>query len=128
PVMADPSADPIIAVATAPGRGGIGILRLSGPDLAAYARDLFGQSLQPRHAHYLPFRDVSGEVMDEGIVLYFPGPQSYTGEDVLELQGHGGPAVLRRVLDDCLARGVGIGLRLAQPGEFTQRAFLNDRL
>src|SRR5690606_16553221 len=84
--------------------------------------------LRPRHAHYLPFRDRLGEVMDEGLALFFPGPNSYTGEDVLELQGHGGPAVLRRVLEDCLARGAGIGLRLAQPGEFTQRAFLNDRL
>ncbi|WP_276807870.1 tRNA uridine-5-carboxymethylaminomethyl(34) synthesis GTPase MnmE [Castellaniella defragrans] len=122
------STDPIIAIATAPGRGGIGVLRLSGPDLAAYARHLFGRGLRPRHAHYLPFKDRHGETMDEGLALFFPGPHSYTGEDVLELQGHGGPAVLRRVLEDCLARGADIGLRLAQPGEFTQRAFLNDRL
>ncbi len=126
--MADHSSDPIIAIATAPGRGGIGVLRISGPSLAGYAQSLFGQALRPRHAHYLPFRSASGELMDEGIVLYFPGPHSYTGEDVLELQGHGGPAVLRRVLEDCLARGAALGLRLAQPGEFTQRAFLNDRL
>ena len=126
--MADHSSDPIIAIATAPGRGGIGVLRISGPSLAGYAQSLFGQALRPRHAHYLPFRSASGEIMDEGIVLYFPGPHSYTGEDVLELQGHGGPAVLRRVLEDCLARGAALGLRLAQPGEFTQRAFLNDRL
>ncbi len=122
------SSDPIIAIATAPGRGGIGVIRVSGPDLRAWAEALFGQALQPRHAHYLAFRHRDGDVMDEGLALFFPGPHSYTGEDVLELQGHGGPAVLRRVLDDCLARGAGIGLRLAQPGEFTQRAFLNERL
>ncbi|WP_323000041.1 tRNA uridine-5-carboxymethylaminomethyl(34) synthesis GTPase MnmE [Castellaniella sp.] len=120
--------DPIIAIATAPGRGGIGVIRVSGPDLRAWAESLCGQALQSRHAHYLPFRHRDGDVMDEGLALFFPGPHSYTGEDVLELQGHGGPAVLRRVLDDCLARGAAIGLRLAQPGEFTQRAFLNDRL
>ncbi|MFC4298959.1 tRNA uridine-5-carboxymethylaminomethyl(34) synthesis GTPase MnmE [Castellaniella hirudinis] len=122
------SADPIIAIATAPGRGGIGVIRVSGPDLRAWAEALCAQPLQPRHAHYLPFRDRRGETLDEGLALFFPGPHSYTGEDVLELQGHGGPAVLRRVLEDCLARGAAIGLRLAQPGEFTQRAFLNDRL
>uniref|UniRef100_UPI00333F370B tRNA uridine-5-carboxymethylaminomethyl(34) synthesis GTPase MnmE n=1 Tax=Castellaniella defragrans TaxID=75697 RepID=UPI00333F370B len=126
--MADQHSDPIIAIATAPGRGGIGVLRISGPDLADYAQSLLGLAPTPRHAHYLPFRNATGEIMDEGIALYFPGPRSYTGEDVLELQGHGGPAVLRRVLEDCLARGAALGLRLAQPGEFTQRAFLNDRL
>jgi len=126
--MADSSTDPIIAIATAPGRGGIGVLRISGPRLADYAHSLLGLTPRPRHAHYLPFRNAAGEVMDEGIALYFPGPHSYTGEDVLELQGHGGPAVLRRVLEDCLVRGASIGLRLAQPGEFTLRAFLNDRL
>ena len=122
------STDPIIAIATAPGRGGIGVIRVSGPDLGAWAERLCAQPLRPRHAHYLPFRDRHGEILDEGLALFFPGPHSYTGEDVLELQGHGGPAVLRRVLEDCLARGADIGLRLAQPGEFTQRAFLNDRL
>ncbi|WP_368643634.1 tRNA uridine-5-carboxymethylaminomethyl(34) synthesis GTPase MnmE [Castellaniella ginsengisoli] len=122
------STDPIIAIATAPGRGGIGVIRVSGPDLGAWAERLCAQPLRPRHAHYLPFRDRHGETLDEGLALFFPGPHSYTGEDVLELQGHGGPAVLRRVLEDCLARGADIGLRLAQPGEFTQRAFLNDRL
>lgn len=126
--MSAQSADPIIAIATAPGRGGIGVVRVSGPDLRAWAQSLCGQTLRARHAHYLPFRDLQGETMDEGLALFFPGPHSYTGEDVLELQGHGGPAVLRRVLEDCLARGAEIGLRLAQPGEFTQRAFLNDRL
>ena len=122
------SSDPIIASATAPGRGGIGVIRISGPALKAWADALCGQALRPRHAHYLPFVDRHGETLDEGLALFFAGPHSYTGEDVLELQGHGGPAVLRRVLEDCLARGADIGLRLAQPGEFTQRAFLNDRL
>ena len=122
------ASDPIIAIATAPGRGGIGVIRISGPDLRAWADALCGLTLQPRHAHYLPFHDRHGETLDEGLALFFPGPHSYTGEDVLELQGHGGPAVLRRVLEDCLARGASIGLRLAQPGEFTQRAFLNERL
>lgn len=122
------STDPIIAIATAPGRGGIGVIRVSGPDLKAWADALCALTLRPRHAHYLPFRDRHGETLDEGLALFFPGPHSYTGEDVLELQGHGGPAVLRRVLDDCLARGADIGLRLAEPGEFTRRAFLNDRL
>lgn len=126
--MAEGSTDPIIAIATAPGRGGIGVLRISGPDLSAFAQVLFDVPLRPRHAHYLPFRDAQGEAMDEGIVLFFPSPQSYTGEDVLELQGHGGPAVLRRILTHCLERGATIGLRHALPGEFTQRAFLNDRL
>jgi len=122
------SSDPIIAIATAPGRGGIGVIRVSGPELGEWARAWFGQALQPRHAHFLPFLSLGGEVLDEGLALFFPAPHSYTGEDVLELQGHGGPAVLRRVLEDGLARGAEIGLRLAQPGEFTQRAFLNDRL
>ncbi|WP_103035481.1 tRNA uridine-5-carboxymethylaminomethyl(34) synthesis GTPase MnmE [Castellaniella caeni] len=126
--MSASSTDPIIAIATAPGRGGIGVIRVSGPDLSAWAEALCGQALRVRHAHYLPFRNQQGETLDEGLALFFPGPHSYTGEDVLELQGHGGPAVLRRVLDDCLARGAAIGLRLAQPGEFTQRAFLNERL
>ncbi len=126
--MSASSTDPIIAIATAPGRGGIGVVRVSGPSLQAWAGVVCGQALKPRHAHYLPFRTQDGETLDEGLALFFPGPHSYTGEDVLELQGHGGPAVLRRVLEDCLARGADIGLRLAQPGEFTQRAFLNDRL
>ncbi|MFA7437872.1 tRNA uridine-5-carboxymethylaminomethyl(34) synthesis GTPase MnmE [Castellaniella sp.] len=122
------SLDPIIAIATAPGRGGIGIVRISGTGLRPWAEALCGQALTDRHAHFLRFVDVQGEVMDEGLALFFPGPHSYTGEDVLELQGHGGPAVLQRVLQDCLARGQALGLRLAQPGEYTQRAFLNDRL
>jgi len=119
---------PIAAIATAPGRGGIGVVRISGSDLAPLAQALFGKTLQPRHAHYLAFRDAGGEVLDEGIVLFFAGPHSYTGEDVLELQGHGGPAVLRRVLARCLQAGAPWGIRLAEPGEFTRRAFLNDRM
>lgn len=120
--------DPIVAIATAPGRGGIGVVRISGPSLDLMARELFGKTLTPRHAYYLPFNDASGKAIDAGIALYFKGPHSYTGEDVLELQGHGGPAVLRRILDRCLEIGKSHGLRHAQPGEFTQRAFLNERL
>ena len=119
---------PIVAIATAPGRGGIGVVRLSGKDLTPIIKNLFPQVLQPRHAHYLPFNDANGEAIDAGIVLYFPGPNSYTGEDVLELQGHGGPAVLKRLVARCLEAGRAENLRHAQPGEFTQRAFLNNRL
>ena len=119
---------PIAAIATAPGRGGIGVVRVSGADLSGLVRKLFQRDLTPRHAHYLPFKSMDGELLDEGIALYFHAPHSYTGEDVLELQGHGGPAVLRRVLDSCLAAGRDQGLRLAEPGEFTRRAFLNDRM
>jgi len=122
------SQTPIAAIATAPGRGGIGIIRISGKALGQVAQSLFDCTLTPRHAHLLPFLSESGEVIDEGIVLFFPGPHSYTGEDVIELQGHGGPAVLKRVLDRCLRAGQASGMRLAAPGEFTQRAFLNNRL
>lgn len=119
---------PIAAIATAPGRGGIGVVRVSGADLSELVRRLFQRDLTPRHAHYLPFKSLDGELLDEGIALYFRAPHSYTGEDVLELQGHGGPAVLRRVLESCLAAGRDLGTRLAEPGEFTRRAFLNDRM
>lgn len=119
---------PIAAIATAPGRGGIGVVRISGADLSEVVRRLFQRDLTPRHAHYLPFKTVDGELLDEGIAIYFRAPHSYTGEDVLELQGHGGPAVLRRVLNSCLAAGRDLGVRLAEPGEFTRRAFLNDRM
>ena len=122
------SNDPIVAIATAPGKGGIGVVRISGPDLDGIAAGLFNVPLKPRHAHYLPFDDAQGRAIDAGIVLYFKAPHSYTGEDVLELQGHGGPAVLRRILARCLEAGQQWGLRHAEPGEFTQRAFLNDRL
>ncbi len=126
--MAASSSQPIAAIATAPGRGGIGVVRISGPDLAPIVKRLFHAPLTPRHAHYLPFNDAQGRPIDAGIVLFFQAPHSYTGEDVLELQGHGGPAVLRRLLEHCLESGREFGLRHAQPGEFTQRAFLNERL
>jgi len=126
--MAASSSQPIAAIATAPGRGGIGVVRISGPDLTPIVKRLFDAPLTPRHAHYLPFNDAHGQPIDAGIVLFFQAPHSYTGEDVLELQGHGGPAVLRRLLEHCLEAGREFGLRHAQPGEFTQRAFLNERL
>ncbi len=120
---------PIAAIATAPGRGGIGVVRVSGKNLAAVIQALCGvERLQPRHATYLGFRDADGSVIDQGLALYFKAPHSYTGEDVLELQGHGGPVVLQMLLRRCLEAGQEIGLRLAEPGEFTQRAFMNDKL
>lgn len=122
------SNDPIAAIATAPGKGGIGVVRISGNNLDGLAATLFNVPLKPRHAHYLPFNDADGQAIDAGIVLYFKAPQSYTGEDVLELQGHGGPAVLRRLLQRCLEAGRPWAVRHAEPGEFTQRAFLNERL
>lgn len=116
--------DAIAAIATAPGRGGIGVVRVSGADIAPVMTALLGQAPSPRHATYTPFLDADGSAIDHGIALFFPGPNSYTGEDVLELQGHGGTAVLHLILQRCLASGA----RLAQPGEFTQRAFLNNKL
>lgn len=120
----DARPDTIAAIATAPGRGGIGVVRVSGPLAATIARAVTGRTLSPRHATFCRFRGERGEILDEGIALLFPGPRSYTGEDVLELQGHGGPVVLREVVRRC----VGLGARLAEPGEFTRRAFLNERL
>lgn len=117
-------ADLIAAVATAPGRGGIGIIRLSGAGLAAVARSLTGLQPQPRVATRARFLDAAGAEIDEGILLYFPAPHSYTGEDVLELQGHGGPVVMQLLLRRCLE----LGARLAEPGEFTRRAYLNEKL
>lgn len=114
----------IAAVATAQGRGGVGIVRVSGPQAARIAQAIAGRQLQPRHAHYGPFRDAAGDTLDEGLALYFPGPNSFTGEDVLELQGHGGPVVLDLLLRRCLE----LGARQARPGEFSERAFLNDKL
>ncbi|GAB3459129.1 tRNA uridine-5-carboxymethylaminomethyl(34) synthesis GTPase MnmE [Massilia terrae] len=120
---------PIAAIATAPGRGGIGVVRASGKSLAPLIDALFpGTTLAPRHATYIPFKSASGEVIDQGIALYFKAPHSYTGEDVLELQGHGGPIVLQMLLARVLEAGAELGLRLAEPGEFTRRAFLNDKL
>jgi tRNA modification GTPase len=119
---------PIVAVATAPGRGAVGIVRASGRDLAPLIAAICGKSLAPRHATYLPFRDALGQPIDEGIAIWFAAPHSYTGEDVLELQAHGGPVVLQLLLSRCLEAGAHINLRLAEPGEFTERAFLNDKL
>jgi len=120
---------PIAAIATAPGRGGIGVVRISGKHLAPVVSALFGDTqFKPRHASYLPFTQADGSVIDQGIAIYFKAPHSYTGEDVLELQGHGGPVVMQMLLSRCLEAGKDAGLRLAQPGEFTQRAFLNDKL
>ncbi len=122
------SLPPIAAIATAPGRGGIGVVRVSGPDVRPVMHAICGQALKPRHATYLPFLNGEGKVIDHGLALYFPGPNSYTGEEVLELQGHGGPVVMQMLLTRCLQAGHDIGLRLAEPGEFTRRAFLNDKL
>jgi len=120
---------PIAAIATAPGRGGIGVVRASGKSLGALIDALFpGVTLAPRHATYIPFKAADGDTIDEGLALYFKGPHSYTGEDVLELQGHGGPVVLQMLLGRVLEAGAASGLRLAEPGEFTRRAFLNDKL
>ncbi|MEX3639174.1 tRNA uridine-5-carboxymethylaminomethyl(34) synthesis GTPase MnmE [Paraburkholderia sp. BR14320] len=131
--MLTTDSDPIVAIATAPGRGGIGVVRISfGRAGAAAAQPLMqaltGQMLEARHASYVPFLDASGNPLDRGIALYFPAPHSYTGEHVLELQGHGGPVVLQLVLQRCIDAGRAFGLRLAEPGEFTRRAFLNDKL
>lgn len=114
----------IAAIATAQGRGGVGIVRVSGPLASVAASAFTGRELLPRHAHYGPFKNGLGEILDEGLALYFPGPNSFTGEDVLELQGHGGPVVLDMLLQACIA----LGIRLARPGEFSERAFLNDKL
>jgi len=116
--------DTIAAVATAQGRGGVGIVRVSGPLVQHIALAISGRQLQPRYAHYGPFQGAEGDVLDQGLALYFPGPHSFTGEDVLELQGHGGPVVLDLLLRRC----VQLGARLARPGEFSERAFLNDKL
>ncbi len=120
--------EPIVAIATAAGRGAVGIVRLSGRDLSGLIKALLGRPLAPRHASYLPFAAADGSAIDQGIAIHFPAPHSYTGEDVLELQAHGGPVVLQLLLARCLEAGTDIGLRLANPGEFTERAFLNDKI
>lgn len=114
----------IAAIATAQGRGGVGIVRISGPLAGIAAQAIIGRVPAPRYAHYGPMRGADDEVIDEGLALYFPGPNSFTGEDVFELQGHGGPVVLDMLLQRCLQ----LGCRLARPGEFSERAFLNDKL
>jgi len=126
--MQPPHTDPIVAIATAPGRGAVGIVRVSGPHLQTVVEALCGRALKPREATLLPFLDASGQAIDEGLALYFPAPHSFTGEDVLELQAHGGTVVLQLLLARCLEAGHALGLRLAQPGEFTQRAFLNNKM
>src|SRR5258706_3017191 len=123
--MAGPSgSDVIAAIGTAPGRGGIGIVRVSGKRLEQLASRLLGGVPAPRLAVRAIFRGADGEPIDDGIALFFAAPASYTGEDVLELQGHGGPVVMQMILRRCLE----LGARLADPGEFTRRAFLNDNL
>ena len=129
---------PIVAIATPPGRGAVGIVRVSGKAIAPLVRALCGRDLKPREATYLPFVDAAGESIDHGLALYFPAPHSFTGEDVLELQAHGGPVVMQLLVARCLEAGAEIDaatqqprladLRVAQPGEFTQRAFLNDKM
>ncbi len=114
----------IAAIATAQGRGGVGIVRISGSQSAHIAQQLLGLCPKPRHAHYCDFNDDTGQPIDQGIALFFVAPHSYTGEDVLELQGHGGTAVLQLLLQRCLS----LGARLAQAGEFTQRAYLNNKI
>lgn len=117
--------DTIAAIATAPGRGGIGVVRVSGQELAGFARALTnGLDPKPRIATYTDFFDDDGAAIDNGLLLYFPAPHSFTGEDVLELQGHGGPVILNMVLKRCIE----LGARLAEPGEFTKRAFLNNKI
>ena len=129
--------DPIIAIATPPGRGAVGVVRISGQDLKAYAQALCQRTLQPRYAHLLLFKDDQGESLDQLLALYFPAPHSYTGEDVLELQSHGGTVVMHMVMARCFSLAQSTNpqgkawlprLRMAQAGEFTQRAYLNQKL
>jgi len=131
-------ADPIVAVATAPGRGAVGIVRVSGNNLTAFVGHLLARALRPREATYLAFCDRAGVPIDQGLALFFPGPHSFTGQDVLELQAHGGPVVLQLLVARCLEAAQETdnetgqcwlpGLRVAEPGEFTHRAFLNDKI
>ena len=120
--------DPIAAIATAPGRGAVGIVRVSGANLALVIQALCGRALKAREATYLPFRAADGSPIDQGLAIHFPAPHSYTGEDVLELQAHGGPVVLQLLLARCLEAGAATGVRVARAGEFTERAFLNDKI
>lgn len=121
-------AQPIAAIATAPGRGAVGIVRVSGRSVQPVIAAVCARPLKPREATYLALRAADGSAIDHGLAIHFPAPHSYTGEDVLELQAHGGPVVLQLLLARCLEAGASIGLRVAEPGEFTQRAFLNDKM
>ncbi len=123
-MLNDLNTDTIVAIATAPGRGGVGIVRVSGSKSKDIARQLLGKTPTPRFAHYGPFIDGEQKTIDEGIALFFEGPHSFTGEDVLELQGHGGPIILDLLLKEVVRHQV----RMARPGEFSERAFLNDKL
>lgn len=118
------AADTIAAVATPPGAGGVGIVRVSGANVGAIGAAFLGKSPTPRHAHYCAFRDAAGDVLDRGLLLWFPAPHSFTGEDVLELHAHGSPVALRLLL----ARIIELGARAARAGEFSERAFLNGKL
>ncbi|MFM7331677.1 MAG: tRNA uridine-5-carboxymethylaminomethyl(34) synthesis GTPase MnmE, partial [Brachymonas sp.] len=128
--------DPIVAIATAPGRGAVGIVRVSGQQLQPLLTPLLGakhsENMPAREAKYLKFLDQNGQAIDQGLVLYFPAPHSFTGEDVIELQAHGGPVVLQLLVSRVLQAARDIDalktLRIAQPGEFTERAFLNDKM
>jgi len=132
------TSDPIVAIATAPGRGAVGILRVSGGQMGPLIAAICGRLLKPREATYLPFRDAEGMPIDHGLAIHFPAPHSFTGEDVLELQAHGGPVVLQLLLARCLEAAAEFdlvnsrsrlpGLRVAEPGEFSQRAFLNGKI
>lgn len=127
PPVADaarPRTETIAAIATAAAPAGLGVVRISGPEALRIARHISGIEPKPRHAHYVRFRDAAGEAIDDGLLIAFIGPASYTGEDVVELQAHGSPALLRLLLARCLE----LGARQARPGEFTERAFLNERL
>ncbi len=123
--------EPIVARATAPGRGGIGIVRISGDreDVSFIAKALFGEKpLEPRHAYLKEIKDSHEDLIDQAIVLFFPAPHSYTAETVLEIQAHGGLIVVDRIIKRALEVGARVGIRLARPGEFTERAFLNGRI
>ena len=122
--MAASVTDTIAAIATPPGRGGVGIVRISGPGALHIGTRVTGIQPQARHAHYCGFKGAEGQLLDEGLFLYFAAPNSFTGEDVVELQGHGGPVVMDLLLERC----VQLGARIAHAGEFSERAFLNDKL
>ena len=122
--MTEHYTDTIVAIATAPGRGGVGVVRLSGPESAQIAEQICGKLAQTRQAKFTHFRAADKEIIDSGIALYFAGPASFTGEDVIELQGHGSPLVMARLCQ----RAVELGARMARPGEFSERAFLNGKM